>query len=125
MHSDDLLFLFELLMRRDELSLLADLRKNRDDVATKNAYIDYLRDDGREESAKLLEKDYVPTLGQKPRTYAQDNFSGSLGMGYLFASGALLSGSIGSGQIGPHIGSGQIGTYRLPAGGHVSGSFQQ
>lgn len=81
------LFLYELLMDRVERSLLKALHANANDEATRNAYVDYLLDQGRTESAEMVRAGHIPA-------------------GYVYAGWG--SGAIGSGQIGTYnIGSGR------------------
>jgi len=47
-------FLLELLMTREERQFLSALRANPTDQVTRNEYIDYLIEQGRDESAELI-----------------------------------------------------------------------
>ena len=60
MDANNLRFLFELLMSRQELSLLDELRRNPSDRATRMAYQDFLSEAGRDQSASLVGGGFVP-----------------------------------------------------------------
>lgn len=100
------LFLMEMFATPTELGLLKALREDPRDEASKRAYIDFLRENGREGSADAIEKEHwIPTIGHVyPKMITA-------------TSGVVISGSLGSGSIGfGHIGSGQIGTFYFGSG---------
>ena len=55
-----LLFVLEALASHTERGLLAALRDNPNDQATRNAYIDYLQEQGRPTAVKLLQQKWTP-----------------------------------------------------------------
>lgn len=56
MDEKQLTFLLELLMTRDERLRLAELRENPRDELTRNEYVDFLLEQGRDASAELMRK---------------------------------------------------------------------
>ena len=55
-----LLFVLEALVSSTERGLLHALRDNPNDQATRNAYIDYLQEQGRPTAVKLLQQKWTP-----------------------------------------------------------------
>lgn len=104
-------FRLELMMSPTERGLLRSLQENHKDDATRNAYIDFLLEQGRPIGASLMrQKGFVPgaTVCQRWEPI-KVNAPGQLNSG-----GPIGAGHIGSGQIGYfHIASGNIGTYNF------------
>ncbi len=64
MDSNEMLFLYELLMEREERGFLQAVQKDPTDLATRAAYHDFLLDKGRPQSAELiLDLKFVPSKG--------------------------------------------------------------
>lgn len=94
MNRDDFVFLCELLMSREEKGLFLSLIANPHDQATRNAYIDYLKEQDRSKSVDLLEgrTGYVPGWGYTSPSIS----SGAIASGWIgtavIASGSIISG---------------------------------
>ena len=64
MNSKEILFLYELLMEREERGFLQAILEDPTSLATRNAYHDFLLDKGRPKSAELiLDLRFTPTKG--------------------------------------------------------------
>ena len=78
-------FKLELLMSITERRLASDLRESPNDQSTINAYVDYLKEQGRDDSAELIAKGYVPgcNVFDNPQgsSYTRNLFSGSIAVG--------------------------------------------
>lgn len=91
---NQMLFLTELLTSNVEKSFIADLRVNPDDQATINAYVDWLTDNGREGTARLVKGGFIPSVRDaKPVDviFSGHIASGSIGKIHI-ASGGIASG---------------------------------
>ena len=94
-NQDQHIFLLEMLASSQEKIFLRALQDDPNDAALKDAYHDWLLEQGRDTSAKLIKEGFVPGK-EKHQTF-----------GY----GAITSGAIASGQIGAYpyrMASGQI-----------------
>lgn len=60
MTTTDFRFLLDLMITPQEKSFISDLVENPDDASTRNAYVDYLKENGREGSADLVKDGYIP-----------------------------------------------------------------
>ncbi len=101
-------FFVELLMSSQERIFLKALQDDPTDEALRAAYSDWLKENHRENGAKLIEEGYVPGMNRyaKYRSSTIQLASGAVWGGVL-ASGSVMSGSIASGQIGTfHVQSG-------------------
>lgn len=102
------LVLIEMFATPTELGLLKALRENPNDEASRRAYIDYLRDNGREGSADDIEKEnWIPTIGhvysggyKRTMPVASGMICSGVGPISLANSGEVGAGSIGSGRVG-------------------------
>lgn len=94
MSNDDFRFLVDLLTTSQEKSFIADLLKDPDDQAARNAYIDFLLENGREETAFIVEKGYTPTGIWSISPTCSPTLSGR---------GVVSSGSSSSMQIPPGV----------------------
>lgn len=65
MDNNSFVYLLELLQTPLERALLADLRKDVDDDAARNALVDFLLEQGRNDSAELIRGGWIPTKGYK------------------------------------------------------------
>ncbi len=92
--SDDLKFLIDLLTTNEEKCFLAELEENPKDTATRNAYQDYLKENNREASAALVKNGFIPGSEKSYPPPVVDYSKVSV------SPGQIISGSIGSGQIG-------------------------
>ena len=104
MDANNLRFLFELLMSRQELSLLDELRRNPSDQATRMAYQDFLSEAGRDQSASLVGGGFVPgtpDYGDMASAIltAPLRFGTSAGIVLSGRSYIPGSGAVGSGQL--------------------------
>ena len=104
MHANNLRLLFELLMSRQELSLLDELRRNPADKATRMAYQDFLSEAGRDQSASLVGGGFVPgTPDYQKEAEAILNhplpLPTSQGPFYVMPPSVPGSGAVGSGQL--------------------------
>lgn len=111
MTNDQFLFLVELLTHREETQLIKSLVENPNDESLRGVYSDYLKDNGRDVSAELVEKRKFTPGGnygiksQFPQSYIDSGFpifglSGQprigFGSSYSFASGQLSAGMLSS-----------------------------
>ena len=102
MDANNLRFLFELLMSRQELSLLDELRRNPADKATRMAYQDFLSEAGRDQSASLVGGGFVPgTPDYQKEAEAILNHPLPLptSQGPFYVPSITGSGAVGSGQL--------------------------
>ena len=102
MDANNLRFLFELLMSRQELSLLDELRRNPTDKATRMAYQDFLSEAGRDQSASLVGGGFVPgTPDYQKEAEAILNRPLLLptNRGPFYVPSITGSGAVGSGQL--------------------------
>ncbi len=109
----DLVHLLELLMSPTERVFVFELKANPEDQLNRNAYHDWLLDQGRPMHAEQIKDGHTPFgVAKKGSKYDYSPMLGGhivSGMVSTFTlgSGAVVSGMIGSGQIGVrHIASG-------------------
>lgn len=81
------LFLLELLASTKERQLMNNLNDKRKDEAARAAYVDFLREEGREQSAELVEKNH---LWVRPLR-SGETVSGMTGRSLTIFSGMLSS----------------------------------
>lgn len=97
------IFLLEAIINREERGLLQALQENPDDKATKAAYVDFLLDTGRPQSAELVRNGYVPgaIVHRDPPSLVSGQFVDPFRFPPAEEVGRLsvVSGSIRSGQI--------------------------
>ncbi len=92
-------FFVELLMSSQERIFLKALQDDPNDEALRAAYSDWLKENHRENGAKLIEEGYVPGMNRyaKYRSSPMEVTSGAIRSGHF--AGVLYSGNISSGQI--------------------------
>ena len=111
-------FLLEMHARADERTLLGALWRKPGDLAARNAYVDYLIQEGRNASAEAVRRGWVPGFGNAHTWYTQDavaigdqalttcthcgivrnEYNGSSAC--VGATAAVLSDSVGMGRVG-------------------------
>ena len=90
--SHEMIFLAELLVKSVEVGMIQALRENPSDNVTRNAYVDYLYEEGRPNTAELVkEKKLFPI----PFAYQ----AGTLYSGMMYVS-QITSGVVTPGAIG-------------------------
>lgn len=102
MDANNLRFLFELLMSRQELSLLDELRRNPSDQATRMAYQDFLSEAGRDQSASLVGGGFVPGIPdyqKEVEAILNHPLSLPTSRGPFYVPSITRSGAVGSGRL--------------------------
>ena len=69
----DFRFLLDLMITSQEKSFIADLMRNPEDRSTRNAYVDYLKENGRETSADMVKEGYIP--GYRLRSHEESSWT--------------------------------------------------
>ena len=94
----DVEFILELVASSTERGLIKALHEKPDDEATRNAYVDFLLENSRDESAERVRKGYIPGLRtEKPKPFgyvASGGIASGTLMPYTVTSGALYSGAV-------------------------------
>ena len=98
MKDHDIVYLLELFTTTTERGLLTTLRENPEDQATRNALVDFLKEQGREASAIAVLAGYTPGGRDQVRYGSRSMQSGEVAWPTV-TSGAIASGSVGTQYI--------------------------